>query len=77
MSTPLQLRISLHDAEGALLRVLGTAERRGFRILALHAECTDGNGCELAMTLAGTRDAALLARQLGRLHEVRAVRVGA
>lgn len=70
-----RLEITLSDAEGALQRVLGTAERRGFRVRAMHAEVGDDELCQVALTLEGTRDAELLQRQLARLHEVRAVHV--
>lgn len=67
------LEITLSDAEGALQRVLGTAERRGFRVRAVHAEVGEDALCQVALTLEGARDAELLQRQLARLQEVRAV----
>ena len=68
-----RLHVTLRDAEGALQRLLGTAERRGFRVCAMHAEA-GGDACEVALTLEGARDAALLVRQIQRLHEVRTVK---
>ena len=61
--------------EGALLRVLGTVERRGFVVLDLNADKPDAGSYALALTLAGSRDADVLCRQLQRLVEVRAVRL--
>ena len=69
------LHVTLLDTEGALQRMLGTVERRGFRVRAVHAEIGGDALCEVALTLEGARDATLLARQLERLHEVRAVRL--
>ena len=66
-----RLEVTLQDGEGALLRVLGTTERRGFRVLAMHAEVGADALCRVELTLEGTRDAELLGRQLTRLHEVR------
>jgi acetolactate synthase II small subunit len=63
-----RLRIHLRDEEGALLRLLGTVERRGYRLLRVEAE-----GGRLALELAA-RDPArrldVLAAQLRRLHDV-------
>ncbi|HVB84586.1 MAG: ACT domain-containing protein [Metallibacterium scheffleri] len=72
-----RLHVTLLDVEGALQRLLGTAERRGFHVLQLHAEVGAGDLCTVALTLEGTRDAALLRRQLERLHEVRDVSLAA
>ncbi len=66
-----RLDVTLQDAEGAILRVLGTAERRGFRVCALHAEVGADALCRMELTLEGDRDTGLLGRQLTRLHEVR------
>ncbi len=68
-----KLLVTLLDTEGALQRLLGTAERRGFRVCAVHAEVVDSAQCHVAMTVESARDVALLARQLLRLHEVRKV----
>ena len=68
-----RLHVTLLDVEGALQRLLGTAERRGFHVLQLHAEVSADDLCRVALTLEGVRDAMLLRRQLERLHEVREV----
>ncbi len=65
-----RLLITLRDTDGALQRLLGTAERRGFRICAVHAELVESAQSQVAITVESARDVALLARQLLRLHEV-------
>ena len=72
-----RLHVTLLDVEGALQRLLGTAERRGFHVLQLRAEVGAGAVCTVTLTLEGTRDAELLRRQLERLHEVRQVSLAA
>ncbi len=64
--------ILLRDAEGALQRLLGTTERRGFRVVALHAQAGPDTICRVELTVDGARDAGLLGRQLARLQEVQA-----
>lgn len=77
-----RIRIDFTLDEGAILRILGLVERRGFRVvkIAMHQTGThhpDG-GETAAMTLdveprdAG-RDLAVLVPQLHRLYEVRSV----
>lgn len=72
-----RLEVTLQDAEGALLRVLGTTERRGFRVRTMHAEIGADALFWVELTLEGTRDAELLSRQLTRLHEVRTATIRA
>ena len=66
-----QLDLTLRQAEGALARVLGAAERRGFRPLAVDGEAQpDGDRWYLRLTVEGDRaDASLQtpARQALRL----------
>ena len=64
-----RLTIELSDLEGALLRLLGTTERRGWRAVAVsaHAAC---NTLAVDMTVRGSGSVDLLTRQLHRLHEV-------
>lgn len=69
----LELNLIIANAEGALVRLLGTIERRGFRIegmtLAPHAQ-----GQQVKIALGATaRPAEVLVRQLQRLLEVREV----
>ena len=72
-----RLEVTLQDAEGALLRMLGTAERRGFRVRAMHAEVGADALFRVELTLEGTRDTEVLSRQLTRLHEVRTATIRA
>jgi len=70
-----RLNIELMDREGALLRLLGTAERRGWRTVAVHA-IGRLEGLQVDLTVRGEGSVGLLTRQLMRLHEVRAVEPG-
>jgi acetolactate synthase regulatory subunit len=69
------LEIDLDHNEGALLRILGTVERRGFALLELNAGKPDADSYSLRLQLAGERDPQVLCRQLQRLIDVRAVRL--
>jgi len=70
------LCIELADAEGALMRLIGTVERRGFTIATLEkSQPADGRS---AITLGltprdGVRSMDVLIRQIGRLVDVHAV----
>lgn len=68
------LELALDRAEGALLRVLGTIERRGWNVLTVNA-ASDSRSYTVNLTLDGTRDPDLLCRQLERLIDVQAVRL--
>lgn len=63
------LTLDLSDQEGALLRLLGTAERRGWRPVAVSATAHAGR-LTVALTVRGAGSVDLLVRQLHRLHEV-------
>lgn len=63
-----RIRIAFRNDEGSLIRILGTIERRGYRLLAVDAQ--DGQlGLELAARDPGRR-LDVLAAQLRRLHDV-------
>ena len=64
------LQIQLHAREGAVLRTLGLAERRGFRLEQMHVAEAQGDGQNLRMTVSSDRSIELLKRQLERLHDV-------
>ena len=68
------LVLALDRAEGALLRVLGTIERRGWDVLAVNA-ASDAQAYTVSLTLAGSRDPEILCRQLQRLVDVQEVRL--
>ncbi len=67
--------IELDHSEGALMRLLGTIERRGFALLNLAADKPDEESYVVRLRLGGERDPQVLCRQLERLVEVRVVRV--
>jgi acetolactate synthase regulatory subunit len=70
------LRVELAEAEGALMRLIGLVERRGFTIKAMDkTEAADGHAT-VTMHLAprdGVRSLDVLIRQISRLLDVRAV----
>ena len=71
-----QLDLTLRQAEGALARVLGTAERRGFRPLSVDGEAQpDGDRWYLRMTVEGERSDESLQHQLAKLHDCLEARV--
>ena len=66
----LELTLLLANAEGALVRVLGLIERRGFRLAQMSTKPT-AHGLQLTVTLpSDTRPADVLLRQIRRLHDV-------
>lgn len=75
-----QLRIVVNQCEGALLRTLGTIERRGYFTLGLH---TENGPFPSTWTVAVTvqerpgigRSAAVLARHLEKLYDVQSVQI--
>ena len=71
-----QLDLTLRQAEGALARVLGAAERRGSRPLAVDGEAqADGDRWYLRLTVEGDRDDANLKSQLAKLYDCLSVEV--
>ncbi|TKR29691.1 acetolactate synthase [Luteimonas gilva] len=71
-----QLDLTLRQAEGALARVLGTAERRGFRPLSVDGEAqTDGDRWYVRMTVEGERSDESLQHQLAKLYDCLEARV--
>lgn len=71
-----RLDLTLRQSEGALSRVLGTAERRGFRPLAVEGEARpDGDRWHLQMTVEGDRPADGLSQQLAKLYDCLDVQV--
>ena len=66
----LEFNLLLAHAEGALVRVLGTIERRGFRLGAMSTRPTP-HGMSVALALSSDgRAADVLLRQIQRLHDV-------
>ncbi len=71
-----RLDLTLRQAEGALSRVLGTAERRGFSPVAIKGETrADGDRWHLQMTVEGDRSAEGLHQQLAKLYDCLDVQV--
>lgn len=71
-----RLDLTLRQAEGALTRVLGAAERRGFRPLSVDGEAQpDGDRWHLCMTVEGERSDDSLRSQLSKLYDCLAVEV--
>lgn len=71
-----QLDLTLRQAEGALMRVIGTTERRGFRPLSVDGETQpEGDRWHLRMTVEGERSDLALQAQLAKLHDCLAVQV--
>lgn len=67
----LELSLTLAPAEGALVRVLGLIERRGFRLGAVRSEPSP-RGLDVFLQLPADRPGDVLLRQVQRLHDVRA-----
>lgn len=70
------LRIELADQEGALMRLVGLVERRGFSIATLDkAAARDGRAIVTLQVAAreGARQIDVLVRQIGRLFDVNSV----
>ena len=71
-----QLDLILRRAEGAIVRVLGTTERRGFLPVSVDGEAqADGDRWHLRMTVEGEREPETLTRQLEKLYDCLAVEV--
>ena len=71
-----RLDLTLRQAEGALARVLGTAERRGFRPVSVDGEAQpDGDRWHLRMTVEGERSDESLQQQLAKHYDCLAVQV--
>ncbi len=71
-----RLDLVLRPAEGALLRVLGTAERRGFTPLSIEgAQPPDGGEWRLQLTVRGQRPPEPLQRQIEQLHDCLSVEI--
>ncbi|MEF9979389.1 MAG: ACT domain-containing protein [Thermomonas sp.] len=71
-----QLDLTLRRAEGALVRVLGTTERRGFQPISVDGEAnSDDDRWQLRMTVEGQREPEGLQLQLAKLHDCLSVEV--
>ncbi|MDR7193654.1 ACT domain-containing protein [Luteimonas terrae] len=71
-----QFEMTLRRAEGALVRVLGTTERRGFRPVSFEGDAHEGSDhWNLRMTVEGDRAAIALQGQLAKLYDCLSVEV--
>jgi len=65
-----QLDLTLRHAEGALIRVFGLIERRGFHAVALTGAADTGAGVwTMQLTVESERSDHTLLQQLGKLHD--------
>ena len=69
------LELTVSPREGALVRVLGLVERRGYAPVRVAFSREEGGDCRLFLGVKGTRPVELLVRQLSRLIEVKRVEV--
>ena len=65
-----RLELKLKPAEGALLRVLGMIERRGFPPHAVHATHDSGGDWALALVIDSNRAPETLRQQLLKIYDV-------
>ncbi len=71
-----RLDLILRPAEGALLRVIGTAERRGFTPLAVEGrQQQDAQEWHLMLLVEGERGADSLRKQMEKLYDCLAVEI--
>ena len=69
------LRMNIQKVEGAIIRLLGLIERRGFSVTGMHAH-TDDARQEVEITVhvrSATRSVETLAKQIEKLYDVRSV----
>ena len=69
------LRMNVQKVEGALIRLLGLIERRGFSVTAMNAHSDDARQeVEITVQLRSSgRSVDTLARQIEKLYDVRSV----
>jgi acetolactate synthase II small subunit len=69
------LRMNIQKVEGAIIRLLGLIERRGFSVTAMHAHSDDASQ-QVEITVhvrAVGRSVETLTRQIEKLYDVRSV----
>ncbi|MET0288113.1 MAG: ACT domain-containing protein [Pseudoxanthomonas sp.] len=72
-----RLDLIVKPAEGALVRVIGMVERRGFAPRALHATPRDDGRWNLQMQVEGTRPPETLRHQLDKVYDCESVAISA
>ena len=71
-----RLDLVLKPVEGALVRVLGMTERRGFAPRAISGGCEDGDSrWRLQLVVDGGRPAETLKRQLQKVYDCESVEI--
>ncbi|KRG72432.1 acetolactate synthase [Stenotrophomonas chelatiphaga] len=72
-----RLDLVLHPAEGALLRVIGMAERRGFAPRAINGapDADDHGRWHLQLVVDGSRPPETLCRQIEKIYDCVSVQV--
>ncbi len=70
-----RMTLNLQDRPGALVRVLGLTERRGYRLLSMKAEKGNDDQLQLELSVSAERPFHLLLRQLNKLFDVNSVEV--
>lgn len=71
-----RLDLVLKPVEGALVRVIGMAERRGFAPCAISGEPDgDGGPWKLQLVVDGSRPAETLKRQLQKVYDCESVQI--
>jgi len=68
-----QLTIQLSKAEGALVRLLGLVERRGYSATYLMASPTEHDVFQIEMTVESQRPISKLVHQIDKLYDVKNV----
>ena len=73
-----QLDLTLRHVDGALSRVIGAAERRGFKPVCVDGEArSDGDRWYLRLAVESERPVEALRAQLAKLYDCLAVEVAA
>jgi acetolactate synthase II small subunit len=69
------LRMNIQKVEGAMIRLLGLIERRGFSVTAMNAHADDAaQQVEITIHLYSSgRSVDTLTKQIGKLYDVRSV----
>ena len=70
-----RLEITLGRSEGALVRLLGLAERRGYPPLLVSAVTTSPDTFKVDLTVESDRPLEQLARQVRKLYDVATVEI--
>ena len=70
-----QLDLTVKPAEGALVRVIGMVERRGFLPRTVQAAFDADGRWQLTMDVEGQRPAPILQHQLDKMYDCESVRI--